>query len=177
MKKPRRPASKTFLPDNLEAAHKLCFLNHDVMVELLRSGEENGTFNHTFRFRDEGDRKEFEASADVFEWLGKTKRESERTELLRRVVFPAILSDFLHFIFEALETSRKAKLNVSFALIRKPLQESLFVLETIAANVGEFAKHLKENPQRLHFQGAGGLEAHQKRIASVLSVLKRRRSF
>jgi hypothetical protein len=162
---------RTFLPDHLLPAHELCLLNHDVMAELLRSGEENGSFEHTFRFRDDKDRQTFRSAADVFEWLEKGRRQRERAELLRRTVFPAILSDFLHFVFEALETSRKAKLNVTFALIRKPLQESLFVLEAIAANVDEFAAHLKDNPQRLHSQSAGGLEAHQKRIASVLSAI------
>src|SRR5437660_244931 len=116
VERPRRGG--TFLPHYLFPAHELCFLNHDVLAELLRSAEENGSFEHTLHFRDEKDRETFYATADVFEWLEKARRQRERAELLRRVVFPAILSDFLHFVFEALETSRKAKLNVTFALIR-----------------------------------------------------------
>lgn len=166
-----RRRSTTFLPDHLVPAHNLCFLLHDVLVELLRSGEEVGSFQQTLDLRDAADRQELENAADVFEWMDNTKRESERVALLRKTVFPAVLSDFLHFVYEALETSRKAKLNVSYALLRKPLQESLFLLETIATDADGFAAHLLTDPLQLRAQKAGGLDVHRKRIAAVLSTL------
>lgn len=167
-----RERMSTFLPECLIPAHNLCFLNHDVLVELLQAGEAVGSFVQTFEFRDDADHQAFQSAADVFEWLDKTKREGERVALLRRTVFPAVLSDFLHFVYEALEASRKAKLNVTYALLRKPLQESLFLLEIIAADVDKFATHLAQNPLLLWSQGAGGLEAHTRRITEVLRVLQ-----
>jgi hypothetical protein len=117
-------AGKNFLPDYLRPAHDLCLLNHDILVELLRSGEQSGAFVETFRFHNDQDRQELEKTDDIFEWFERTGRTEDRSRFLRRAVFPALLSDFLHFVYEALETSRKAKLNVSYALIRKPLQET-----------------------------------------------------
>jgi len=152
-------------------AHNLCMLNHDILVELLRSGERHGAFVEPITLRDNKDRDELEGADDVFEWLQRTGRLDDRVRVLRRVAFPALLSDFLHFVFEALETSRKGKLSVSYALIRKPLQENLFLLEVISTDLDEFAHHLVDNPMLLRAQKAGGIEAHRRRIAKALDVL------
>lgn len=40
--------STTFLPDCLIPAHNLCFMNHDILVELLRAGEEVQSFHQFF---------------------------------------------------------------------------------------------------------------------------------
>jgi hypothetical protein len=71
-------------------------------------------------------------------------RFDERAETLKRTVFPALLSDFLHFVCEALATSRKGKLTVTHALLRKPLQDSLFLLKVISTEVGRFAQQMTE---------------------------------
>jgi hypothetical protein len=166
-----KPRGTTFMPKYLVPAHELCLLHHDVLVELLRSGQEQKVFDHKFRFRDEQDRQTFAEAGDVFGWLERTNRTEDRTAFLRRIIFPAILSDFLHFIFEALETSRKAKLNVTYALLRKPLQENLFIFEVMAASPALFARHLSENPLLLRGQKTGGLETHAQRISAALQVL------
>ncbi len=162
---------KTWVPDYLLPAHELCFLHHDILVELLRSGEEEGSFSQRFQFRDDAEREAFEDSADVFEWFERTGRGQDRAAFLRRTVFPALLSDLLHFVYEALESSRKAKLNVAYALIRKPIQENLFLMEIIAADVDQFTEHLVNSPLKLHSQKAGSFDAHVKRISLVLDAL------
>ncbi len=108
--RPRIPATDNFLPEYIRPAHDLCYQNHDILVELLRSGEVHGVFSHDFKFGNDAERTALEASGDIFEWFEKTGRLDERAETLKRTVFPALLSDFLHFIYEALATSRKGKL-------------------------------------------------------------------
>jgi hypothetical protein len=162
---------ETLLPDFLMPAHQLCFLNHDILVELLRSGEESGIFFQKFQFKDESDKELFQDVQDVFSWLERSGRSEERVELLKRVVFPALLSDFLHFVYESLESSRKEKLAVAYALIRKPLQETLFLFEVIAAGPERFAASLIEDPLKLRVKNAGGIDGHAKRIAVVLDVI------
>ena len=132
---------------------------------------------HPFDFKDESDRKAFEASEDVFEWLDKTRRGDDFALFLRRTIFPAVLSDLLHFICEALEASQKAKLTVSYALIRKPLQENLCLLEWIVSDPSSFASHMRTRPQELRSQKAGGWEQHSKRIEDVLQLLGETRRF
>jgi hypothetical protein len=137
--------TNTRLPDQHHLAHDLCFVLHDVMTQLLVSGHKASAFTVTVKFRDDTDRKAFEEQ-DIFDWLAATRRADERVAILVTIVFPAILWDMLHCFYEALETSRKGKLGVSFTLIRKPLQESLFVLESIVADRKDFADKLSLAP-------------------------------
>ncbi len=171
----RRSNRSQALPEYLLPAHELCVTHHDVLLELLLSGERSGIFSadRAIDFHDAEDAAAFEASEDVFDWLARTRRDEERAELLRAVVFPALLSDLLHFVYEALENARKGKLTVCYALIRKPIKENLFLLEKICEDVLEFASELSTKPQRkLRAEKAGGLEPHQRRIERVLAVLR-----
>ena len=160
-----------FLPDYLVPSHNFCFSNHDVLLNLLGSGQKAGIFSQKFLFKNDNDKQKFDSATDVFEWLENTGRNDERREFLKKMVFPAVLSDFLHFIYEALINSRKAKLNVTYALLRKPIQENLFLLEVIAIDPDFFAKSLIENPLNLRAEKAGGLDVHTKRISNVLDLL------
>jgi len=161
----------THLPEQHWPAHQLSFVVHDVMTQLLVSGRRASVFKITIPFRDEMDRLSFERAEDVFAWLERTRRTDERADLLVTLVFPAVFRDMLHCIYEALEASRKAKLNVTFMVIRKPLQESLFLLESLVVDRHDFAQRLSSAPITLWSQGAGGLEVHTKRIAQVLQIL------
>ena len=158
-------------PSCLEQAHNLCFLNHDILVELLRSGEENKLFHQTIAFSSEEDKIKLEESSDVFEWFELTGRKLEHIETLRRSVFQALLSDYLHFIYEALACSRKEKLTVAYAILRKPIQENLLVLEIMASDIEEFSNKITENPLALRAKNYGGIDGHTKRIQKVLKIL------
>ncbi|NTF42835.1 hypothetical protein [Rhizobium rhizogenes] len=161
----------THLPERYWIAHELCFLAHDIMTQALVSGEKASVFKTTFRFRDDIDREAFEKASDVFVWLEETRRFEERESFLIATVFPAVLSDMLHCFYEALETSRKAKLVVSYMLIRKPLQETLYLLETMLADRSDFTRKLTSDPIKLYSQTAGGLDVHTKRIQTVIDIL------
>jgi len=163
--------SRTFLPDHLLPAHALCFLIHDTLVELLLSGEEQGVFWHRLALSDDNDRKQLNAAANVFEWLELSGRIEERAVLLRTITFPAILSDFLHFIYEALESARKAKLNVAYALFRKPLQENLCLFEIIASDLKRFGQSMADDPTALYSRRGGEVAAHSDRIRNILGLL------
>lgn len=159
------------LPSVYDVAHDLCFFIHDTLVQLLKSGEESNIFHTSVTFRDDEDKVAFEKAADVFVWLEQTRRVEERSAILSTTVFPAVLSDTLHCIYEALEASRKAKLNITYMLLRKPLQENLFLLESIVADRLDFAEKLTTEPLKLHAPKAGGLEAHTQRIQRVLEIV------
>lgn len=172
-----KPSAYAFLPDYLMPADQLCFLNHDYLVALLSEAEAAKSFHQTFPFRDEADRLSFEGNTDVFAWLKATAREDDAAQLIRRTVFQALLSDFLHFVYEALSCSRKAKLAVSYALLRKPLQEHLALFEAMAIDLKAFAELLESNPLALRGQKAGGPDAHTRRIQAVLDLIDERDRF
>jgi hypothetical protein len=164
-------SDQTFLPDGFLSAHDFCFLNHDILVELLDSAEKAGVLQLTIPFRDDADRTALERAEHPLDWLAQTGRAEERDEVIRRAVFLPLISDLLHFIYEALETSRKAKLNVTYALLRKPLQESLFIFERMALDREAFVRDLERNPGQLHSQTAGGVDVHADRIRGVLEII------
>jgi hypothetical protein len=141
------------------------------MTQLLVSGQRARAFYVSFDLPDEAAKREFENSSDIFEWLEKYRPPEDRANVLVTTMFPAILSDMLHCFYEALETSRKAKLGISFMLLRKPLQESLYVLEAVIADRSDFAQKLTEDPIKLWSQGIGGREAHARNIQKVLDTV------
>lgn len=79
------------------------FVVHDVRVQLLKSGEEGAFFRTSISFQDEADRVSFEKADDVFTWLEATRRVEDRATILATTAFPAVLSDMLYCLYEALE--------------------------------------------------------------------------
>src|ERR1019366_1744668 len=65
--------------------------------------------------------------------------------------------------------TQKAKLTISFMLVRKPLQESLYLLESVIADRSDFAEKLALDPVKLWSQTGGGVEVHDmdRRISSL----------
>jgi hypothetical protein len=160
----------TILPGEFWAGHELCFCIHDAMTQMLVSGQNAGAFHVRFELSEE-ERESFESSKNIFRWLGEYRKPEDHAAVLVTTMFPAILSDMLHCIYEALESSRKAKLNVSYMLLRKPIQESLYVLEAVIADRADFAKKLTEDPIKLEGRGASGRETHAANIAKVLAAI------
>ena len=141
------------------------------MVQIIASGEEGNFFTTTINLEDNHESKSLENSDDIFAWLEAKNRFNDRAKVLKITIFPALLSDMLHCIYEVLETSRKGKLGISYMLIRKPIQESLYLLEAIVLDELDFSEKLSENPLKLRSQNAGGVNAHGKRIQKVLDIL------
>ncbi|RQQ15808.1 hypothetical protein [Burkholderia stagnalis] len=166
-----------FLPREFFTAHDLCFAVHDILTQFLVSGEQSGVFKGRIQFTDMAEAAAFEEADDIFDWLETTGRLQDRAHVLKALVLPAVLSDMLHCIYEALESSRKGKLNVSYALIRKPLQESLFLLESIVLDEAGFAEKLATNPLMLRPHTAGGPDGHTRRIQRVLEIIEQSEVF
>lgn len=159
-----------FLPKEFFVAHDLCFAVHDILAQFLASGEHSGVFSARVKFSENSEAASFGEAEDIFDWLEASNRLDDRARILKALVLPAVLSDMLHYLYEALECSRKGKLNVTYALIRKPLQESLFVLESIVLDEAGFAETLARNPLMLRPSTVGGVNGHACRIQKVLEI-------
>ncbi|WP_158141999.1 hypothetical protein [Vibrio furnissii] len=160
------------LPDEFQDAHTTCMYMHDVMVEFLRSGEEQGAFNQKFTFEEhEISSLENIDDQNILDWLEQNGKFAHRNLVIRTVVLPAVLSDMLHCFFEALESAKKGKMAVSFMLLRKPIQESLYLLEAMAISEVDFVQKLSEDPMFLRPKNGGGPEGHTKRINKVLQKI------
>lgn len=118
----------TAIPENFQNAHDLCFILHDIMTEIIVSGEKANAFTTNLNLSKE-EKISISAEEDIIDWLKKNDRIDDKNKIISATVLPAILSDMMHCIFEALSSAYKGKMAVAYMLIRKPIQESLFVLE------------------------------------------------
>jgi hypothetical protein len=165
-----KPEPSSWLPEEFWDGHRLCFRLHDLMVNTLVYGERAGVFTTRLELEGEEEATTLEATQDVLAWMEQRRSKEERLEVLIKAVFPAILSDLLSFLYEALATSRKAKLGVTYALLRKPIQEGLFILEAVLLDDEGFADTFAAEPLKLRAGRQGGIEAHSKRIQAVLDA-------
>lgn len=164
------------LPKEFWSSHNLCFFIHDILLTTLNSGLEQDIFNIHFNLDDE--KKNNYENMDIFTFLEKYEMKDERTKLLKTVVLPALLSDSLHCIYESLNSAKKGKLNITFMLIRKPIQEAFYLLESIIYDEKHFGESLAFNPMELRPSttkkkgNKSGVINHGERIEEVLSKMK-----
>lgn len=158
-------------PKRYENSHTLCFVIHDIMLQLLDSGMAADVFTQAIKVDNDEEISELEGSVDILDWLHNHERHEERAQVLKSTVLPAVLSDMLHCIYEALVSSKKRKMAISYMLLRKPIQESLYLLESIIIDEDKFVSMLSENPLKLRPKNGGGPEGHSKRIEKVLEKI------
>src|SRR5262245_53205191 len=116
--------ARDFIPEEHKFAHEYCFFLHDILADIVVSGEQEKIFHHTFQIRNEADAEQIQkrSGEDLADWMEHNGYFTELQEANKRHICIALLSDFCHFIYEALNCSKKGKLTVSFALLRKPLK-------------------------------------------------------
>ncbi len=123
----------THIPKPYRFAHNFAFYLHDTLVHHLVSGEQAGIFNLHFELPSNTD---FDIEGfnrlhgeELWQWLEDNDHIWVLDEMVYRQTLAAVLSDLCHFVFEALCCSQKAKLTVTYALLRKPFRENLLILE------------------------------------------------
>lgn len=136
-----------YLPDKFTFKHHFTFFLHDILAKIVKTGEEKGVFYHSVNLKDidEAEKLKKIPDADILDYLNQYGYEADADEIIKKQIFDAILSDFLHYVYTALDTSEKAKLSVSFALLRKPFKDNLFILEWLLADPHDFLRKFKSN--------------------------------
>jgi hypothetical protein len=167
---------RDFVPEKYKFAHEYCFFLHDILAEIVIFGEQEKIFHHSFGIRSVEDAEQIQkrSGEDLAEWMENNGYVSEFREANRRHIFLALLSDFCQFVYEALSCSRKGKLTVTYALLRKPLKENLFYFEWLLADSSDFI-------ERFHAPFAGGKRplplpvdlSPQKRIEIIEESIKK----
>lgn len=131
---------KSHLPKEFEFSHWFSFYLHDQMLESLKSAEKAKVFSAKVKLKDKSHASQIEGlSGERFiTWLENNGYKAEVYTMYFKQLCAALVADFLHFIYESLQCSRKGKLTVAYALLRKPLKENLFYMEWLLARPGEF---------------------------------------
>jgi hypothetical protein len=147
---------RNFIPKEFRFSHKFSFFLHDLLVNIVAEGEKAKIFNTTVKFKSpEITKKVTKMNQEEFwDWLSKNDKVAQ-VEIMYKQIIVALLSDFCHFVYEGLKCSEKAKITVSYALLRKPFKDNLLIFEWLLAEPEDFmSKFYSEdsliyNPQKL----------------------------
>lgn len=139
---------EVILSPEFHAAHNVAVQFHDQMASIMMS-EGYELFRKVSVHIPKG-APDFELLKDgamsFEEYMATHGMRAELTELLVSDVVQALLSDFLHFIFESLNAAKRGKISVAYALLRKPFEDLLLLFEQILGDKQDFI-------ERFHHQG------------------------
>lgn len=133
------------LPEIHWVNHDYCLYLHDLILSIFQECMMDGHIGLKFEENGRTSLKGFEKADDPIEWLELNGYQFEAKLALKRKMFHAILADFLNYILESLENSRKGKTAISFTLLRKPFKDNLFYLEWILYDGDELLDLVNEN--------------------------------
>ena len=140
--------SNYHLPEEYKFSHEYAFFLHDCLVDFIVCGEEHGIFKSVeIEFKTQEDADAFpKLQGDALcDWMMKNGYAVEMCALSYKQLVVALLSDFCHFVHEALSCSERGKLTVAFALLRKPFKDNLFYLECLLAEPADFVVGFQKN--------------------------------
>ena len=143
------------LPPRHAFAHDYCFLLSDTLGWFIKEAVAADAFSVSISLEhlSSEERSEFVSGelegAELARWLEEHGFTDAVNDLTEREVIRGVITDAAQFIYEALRCSEKGKLTVAFALLRKPLRESLLLLELLLTDREEFLRLLSTDTSEL----------------------------
>jgi hypothetical protein len=134
-----------FLPKEYKELHDLCFYLHDILVQVVVEGENKKLFHTIYNIKKMSDIEAIKGNNDILEWLSNNGYEDVFKSIVIKQVLIATISDYCHYVYEALKCSEKSKLAITYTLLRKPLKDSLLLFEWIMTNRNEFMENFKKD--------------------------------
>jgi hypothetical protein len=134
-----KPFESRHLPPRFDVAHAVAFFFNDQLAALVRDLEASGALSMSIDLPEQ-ERASLEAMEDgapVFDWLITNGRLDIVNDLTYRQL-TAVVADACHFLSESLISSGKGKTTVAYSLLRKPLKESLLLLEWLSVEPDAF---------------------------------------
>lgn len=165
---------KNFLPSEFEYRHNYCVFLYDTLVVTLREAESSGVFAVPYRPKtlEEGRELLRLEGEEVWEWFESRGHDEVVSQMVLNRVVPAIIADLCLFVHEALSCSRRCKLTVAYALLRKPLRENLLYLEWILIDAAEFVKEFRSGTPRSISMGALSPEYKRRLVERAVKLTR-----
>ena len=121
-----------YLPKEFRAIHKACS-ELILQIEELLVGKEYEFLKVYELDLTKEDKERLEECGDMMVYLEKHKKE-HFIQLINRQLVIGLLSDFCYFIEESLDCSKKKRLVISYALLRKILVDNMVILLRIMSD-------------------------------------------
>ncbi len=142
-----------FIPKEHAAAYDFLVYFENVLVAILHYADSEKLSNVKINFKSEADFHAFQAIADtgekekLTEWLLDSDYREELLEYHKKHLFFSLLRDFYNYYFASLENIIKPNVSVAWALLRKPLQETLAYIEWLAVDANELLMLMLESDE------------------------------
>jgi hypothetical protein len=159
------PGENSHLPETYRSIHNICAVLYDHLVEVVKSDDYEELRATTFSLEGKPESLDTADIEQLFEWFTSSGKHAEMTAFLTKQITCAVLSDFLQFVYESLNSSGKGKFSVAYALSRKPFIDELLIFEQILNDNDEFIK-------RYYFQGQTSLYDPSNRKLDKKSIIK-----
>jgi len=134
-----------FFPKKYEELHNLCLYLHYILTQVVVEGENKKLFYTIYNFKKMSDIEAIKGNNDILEWLSNNGYEDEFKSIVIKQVLIATISDFCHYVYEALSCSEKSKLAITYTLLRKPLKDNLLFFEWIMTDRNEFMENFQKD--------------------------------
>ena len=158
-----------FLPQKYKELHNLCFYLHDILVQVVVEGENKKLFDTIYNLKKRSDIEAIKGNDDILEWLSNNGYEDEFKSIVIKQVLIATISDYCHYVYEALKCSEKSKLAITYTLLRKPLKDNLLFFEWIMTNRNEFLENFQKDS---NFYAIDKIDSTKKKMFIEHSVNK-----
>ena len=141
----RSKGLKTELVFQIEEKHfikhnYLTFCN-DVLVDILRYADTNKLSSEKIEFKNQTDCDEFNkvsnSNKEWQEWLLNNGYKETMYNAYYKHIFFSLVSDFCSYMLESINCAAKMKVAVSYALLRKPLKDTLGFIEWLYLDKNE----------------------------------------
>lgn len=142
---------------------------NDVLVSILKYVDQEKLSSVKIEFKSENDANLFleigKNSEDWQNWLMAHGYTKELYEAYYRHTFFSLITDFCHYMLESINCAAKMKVSVSYALLRKPLKDTLGYIEWLCADKDELLDLLTKGPPK-------ELEIHKEKAKIHTSVIE-----
>ena len=136
--------SQVVLPEKYHVGHNLCVFIYEMIVDIHKNSQFKPLFKSEFSFLNEGKLLRtddlVEDRLHALEWLVENEKYDKVEEIICKRLLTSISGDLLNFIYEGLSCSMRGKTTVAYANFRKPLKDSLTILEMMLVDPSSFTK-------------------------------------
>lgn len=135
---------ETVLPEEFHYINNICAILYDQIVDIYRYADYEKFNTHKVFFDNKFKRDDvnsFKSEDELINFLLENKIYEELNDVLSKKIASAVISDFSHFVYEAISAAQKCKVTVAFSLLRKPFTDELTILERLFAEPKEFIEN------------------------------------
>lgn len=141
------------LPREYRFAHGYSLFLYDLLLAILKEGDQAEIYNHKFQLKSPDHRKQIKKlrAEELLNWLTQNNYQSEAYLIIYKQLVPGLISDLCYYIYMSLVSSATAYIRVSYSLFRRPFKDTLLLLEWLLAYPAEMLHLFIQSDNSKHY--------------------------